>query len=117
MATVALALLVRGVYQEVAHGDYARATGEAVATFPLAAASWGVIRAYARDGGDWVPLASPLFVGRGQRVAFDLAANCLRAASPDDATTERAASATTSVLGPPRRPGRGPTFANWRRGG
>ena len=85
MATVALALATRGKtdYREVDHGDYARATGEAVATFPVAAAAWGVIRAYARDGGDWVPLASPVFVGRGQRATFDVTAATL-AVSPTE---------------------------------
>lgn len=72
---VALGLSDRaGGYREVEGAGYARAAVAAgVAVFPTAQGTWGVVRAYALDGGEWAALARPVMVEERQRATFDLA--------------------------------------------
>lgn len=78
MATAALAVRVRGAYREVEGAGYARATGAGpLLSFDAAGGTWGVVRAYALDGGAWVALAAPVLVAQGQAVALDVATGTL----------------------------------------
>lgn len=81
---MAYALGVRapgGGYTEVTGGDYARAGEDG--RFPAATATWGVIRAYRQDDGEWVPLTMVRLVHVGERVMLDTAAGLLRPAGDD----------------------------------